>query len=164
MINATNRDNVGQIDPRLEYDPASAARPAAARPRADGRDPVPAVGRRTIPVLSDPPPFVPFGAAHLGALACVALLALALVAPRAGPAGARPGRARGRSPRAIVVLVAFELAVGAREGWLGWKTLLPLELCDAAMVLAVVTLLVPRRRDGRARLLLGRLGVARSRC
>jgi hypothetical integral membrane protein (TIGR02206 family) len=44
-----------------------------------------------------------------------------------------------------VVLVAFELAVAAREGWLTWKTLLPLELCDAAMVLAVVTLLVPRQ-------------------
>jgi hypothetical integral membrane protein (TIGR02206 family) len=45
----------------------------------------------------------------------------------------------------IVVLVAFELAVAAREGWLSWKTVLPLELCDAAMVLAVITLLLPRR-------------------
>jgi len=44
----------------------------------------------------------------------------------------------------IAVLVAFELAVGAREGWLSRVTLLPLELCDAAMVLAVVTLLAPR--------------------
>jgi len=45
----------------------------------------------------------------------------------------------------IAVLVAFELAVAAREGWLTWKTLLPLELCDAAMVLAVTALLAPRR-------------------
>lgn len=45
----------------------------------------------------------------------------------------------------IVSLSAFEIGVGAREGWLGWKTVLPLELCDAAMVLAVVTLLRPRR-------------------
>ena len=45
----------------------------------------------------------------------------------------------------IVVLVAFELAVAAREGWLTWRTLLPLELCDAAMVLAVITLVAPRR-------------------
>ncbi len=44
----------------------------------------------------------------------------------------------------IVLLVAFELAVAAREGWLTWKTVLPLELCDAAMVLAVLTLLRPR--------------------
>jgi hypothetical integral membrane protein (TIGR02206 family) len=45
----------------------------------------------------------------------------------------------------IVVLVAFELSVGHREGWLGWTALLPLELCDAAMVLAVITLIAPRR-------------------
>ena len=45
----------------------------------------------------------------------------------------------------IVVLVAFELSVGAREGWLGWTALLPLELCDAALVLAVITLVAPRR-------------------
>jgi hypothetical integral membrane protein (TIGR02206 family) len=45
----------------------------------------------------------------------------------------------------ILALLAFELQVAAREGWLGWKTVLPLELCDAALVLAVVTLLRPRR-------------------
>jgi hypothetical integral membrane protein (TIGR02206 family) len=73
----------------------------------------------------------------------VALLALATVRlVRARPALAplvRAGLAAG-----IVLLVAFELAVAAREGWLGWKTVLPLELCDAAMVLAVLTLLRPR--------------------
>lgn len=46
----------------------------------------------------------------------------------------------------IVLLVALELAVAAREGWLTWRTLLPLELCDAAMVLAVSTLVRPGRR------------------
>jgi hypothetical integral membrane protein (TIGR02206 family) len=45
---------------------------------------------------------------------------------------------------AITALVGFELATAAREGWLGWKTVLPLELCDAAMVLCVATLVVPR--------------------
>lgn len=45
----------------------------------------------------------------------------------------------------IAGLLAFELLVAAREGWLTWRTLLPLELCDAALVLAVVTLLRPRR-------------------
>jgi hypothetical integral membrane protein (TIGR02206 family) len=45
----------------------------------------------------------------------------------------------------IVFLVAFELAAGASEGWLGWTAVLPLELCDAALVLAVITLVAPRR-------------------
>ena len=80
----------------------------------------------------------------MGALACVALLALALVAllrirPRLGLA------VRWAVAVGIVVLVTFELAVAAREGWLTWKALLPLELCDAALVLAVITLLAPRR-------------------
>jgi hypothetical integral membrane protein (TIGR02206 family) len=58
----------------------------------------------------------------------------------------RPGSARfvrGSLAAAIVLLVAFELSIGAREGWLTWKSLLPLELCDAAMLLSIVTLLRP---------------------
>jgi hypothetical integral membrane protein (TIGR02206 family) len=94
--------------------------------------------------VSDLPPFVPFGLAHLGTLASVGLLAVALVAlVRARPALGRPVRLA--LAAGIVVLVAFELSVGAREGWLGWTALLPLELCDAALVLAVVTLVAPRR-------------------
>jgi len=61
---------------------------------------------------------------------------------------ARPGLAatvRWALAAALVALVAFELAVAAREGWLGWTTALPLELCDTALVLAVITLLAPRR-------------------
>jgi hypothetical integral membrane protein (TIGR02206 family) len=96
------------------------------------------------PVLSGPRPFVPFGAAHVGALATVALLGAALVAlVRARPGFGRPVRlvlAAG-----ITALVTFEFSVGVREGWLGWAAVLPLELCDAALVLAVITLLVPRR-------------------
>ena len=87
---------------------------------------------------------MPFGRAHTGALVSVAVLALALVRL----VRARPGLAplvRWSLAGGIVLLVAFELAVAAREGWLTWKALLPLELCDAAMVLAVATLLVPRR-------------------
>jgi hypothetical integral membrane protein (TIGR02206 family) len=81
--------------------------------------------------------------AHLAALVSVALLAPALVVlararPRFAP-GVRWAVAAG-----IVALVAFELAVAAREGWLTWKTFLPLELCDAALVLAVLALLRPR--------------------
>ncbi len=96
------------------------------------------------PALSEPRPFVPFGAAHLGALAAVAALAVSLVAlVHARPALGRPVRlvlAAG-----ITVLVVFEFSVGIREGWLGWMAVLPLELCDAALVLAVITLVVPRR-------------------
>jgi len=94
--------------------------------------------------LSDLPPFVPFGAAHVGALACVALAAgLLVLLVRARPrlaASVRRVLAAG-----IVGLLSFELAVASREGWLSWKTVLPLELCDAALVLAVVTLLRPRQ-------------------
>lgn len=87
---------------------------------------------------------MPFGAAHLGALACVAIVAAALVVlVRTSPAAAAP--VRWALAAGIVGMVAFELQVAAREGWLGWKTVLPLELCDAALVLAVVTLLWPRR-------------------
>jgi hypothetical integral membrane protein (TIGR02206 family) len=87
---------------------------------------------------------VPFGPAHLGALASIALLAVALVGlVRARPALGLPVRLA--LAAGIVVLVAFEFSVGAREGWLGWTALLPLELCDAALVLAIVTLVAPRR-------------------
>jgi hypothetical integral membrane protein (TIGR02206 family) len=94
--------------------------------------------------VSAPQPFVPFGPAHLGALVSAALLALLLVAlVRVRPTSRLPVRLA--LAAGIVVLVAFEFSVGAREGWLGWTALLPLELCDAALVLAVVTLLAPRR-------------------
>jgi hypothetical integral membrane protein (TIGR02206 family) len=45
----------------------------------------------------------------------------------------------------IAALVVFEFSVGLREGWLGWAAFLPLELCDAALVLSVFTLVAPRR-------------------
>ena len=86
---------------------------------------------------------MPFGPAHLLALAVVAALAATLVrSVRAWPAAARP--ARWLLAAAILALVWFELWTAAREGWLGWKTVLPLELCDVAMVLSILTLLVPR--------------------
>lgn len=88
---------------------------------------------------------MPFGSAHLLALASTFALALAVVLlVRARPRLATPARLL--LAATIVLLVALELAVAAREGWLTWRTLLPLELCDAAMVLAVLTLLRPGRR------------------
>ena len=80
----------------------------------------------------------------MSALACVGLVAASLV----GLVRARPERApRVRLALAalIVGLVVFEFLVAAREGWLSWRTFLPLELCDAALVLSVLTLLRPRR-------------------
>jgi len=90
------------------------------------------------------PPFVPFGPAHLGALASTAFVSVLLVRL----VRARPGLApavRRTLAGGIVALVAFELAAGVREGWLGWAAVLPLELCDAALVLTVIGLLAPRR-------------------
>ena len=62
---------------------------------------------------------------------------------RRGPGWAAP--VRGTLAAGITGLVAFELGVAAREGWLSWRTLLPLELCDAALVLSVLALLRPRQ-------------------
>ena len=89
------------------------------------------------------PRFVAYGAAHVGALVLTGLAAAGLVrlvrrCPETG-AGVRYSLFA-----AIVLLLAFELTIGAREGWLTWRTLLPLHLCDAAMVLALLTLAWPR--------------------
>jgi hypothetical integral membrane protein (TIGR02206 family) len=87
---------------------------------------------------------VPFAAAHLTALACVALVGVGLVRL----VRARPGCApvvRGALAVALVLLLGFELRVAAQEGWLTWRTLLPLELCDAALVLSIAALVRPSR-------------------
>jgi hypothetical integral membrane protein (TIGR02206 family) len=92
-----------------------------------------------------PPGFVPFGAAHLGAVALTGLAGAGLARlvrrwPRAGPL------VRGALLAAIALLLALELGIGARDGWLTWEMLLPLHLCDAALVLALVSLARPVRR------------------
>jgi hypothetical integral membrane protein (TIGR02206 family) len=90
------------------------------------------------------PRFVPFDAAHLGALvltggAAFGLAVLVRSRPGTGPL------VRGVLFAGISLLLAFELGIGAREGWLTWEALLPLHLCDAALVLALVSLVRPRR-------------------
>jgi hypothetical integral membrane protein (TIGR02206 family) len=91
-----------------------------------------------------PAPFVPFGPDHLAALGVVALVSwLAVASVRAWPAAAP--LVRGALATGIVALTAFEMATGAQEGWLTWTSVLPLDLCDAALVLSVVALLRPRR-------------------
>jgi hypothetical integral membrane protein (TIGR02206 family) len=94
-------------------------------------------------MLTAPRPFVAFGSAHLIALALTGLLGAGLVhLVRRLPAAARPLRIA--LALVISALVGFELWTAAEEGWLTWKTVLPLELCDAALVLCVITLLLPR--------------------
>jgi hypothetical integral membrane protein (TIGR02206 family) len=89
-------------------------------------------------------PFVPFGPTHLVTLVVVGAVALALVRlVRARPWAATPVRLLILA--AIVTLLAFELSTGAREGWLTLRTVLPLELCDAAMLLALAALARPSR-------------------
>ncbi len=89
------------------------------------------------------PPFAPYGAAHVGTLVLTGLVAAGLVrlVRRRPETGARVRYALFAS---IALVLAFELGIGAREGWLTWRTLLPLHLCDAAMVLALLTLAWPR--------------------
>jgi hypothetical integral membrane protein (TIGR02206 family) len=90
------------------------------------------------------PPFVAFGAAHLGALVVTGVTGAGLV----GLVRRHPNTSpwvRGSLFAGLVLLLAFELTVGFREGWLTWKTLLPLHLCDAALVLALLSLAWPRR-------------------
>ena len=91
-----------------------------------------------------PPPFEAFGMAHAGALlltvlASIGLAGLVRVRPRTCPL------VRGGLFLALAALVCLVLWVSWREGWLTWQVLLPLHLCDAAMVLALVTLAWPRR-------------------
>ncbi len=90
------------------------------------------------------PRFVPFGAAHLGALALTGATGAALAALVRSRPGTGP-LVRGLLFAGIALLLAFELGIGAREGWLTWQALLPLHLCDAAMILALLSLLRPRR-------------------
>jgi hypothetical integral membrane protein (TIGR02206 family) len=91
------------------------------------------------------PRFVAFGPAHLGTLALAGVAAVGLVALVRGRPGTGPF-VRGLLFLGIGLLLALELGIGAREGWLTWRMLLPLELCDAAMVLALLCLARPQQR------------------
>lgn len=87
--------------------------------------------------------FVSFGAAHVGTILLTGLVGAGLVGlvrlrPRAGPP------VRLALFASLALLLASHLGIGAREGWLTWEMLLPLHLCDAALVLALVSLAWPR--------------------
>jgi hypothetical integral membrane protein (TIGR02206 family) len=114
-------------------------RGVGSRPVSPAARPVP---EGAVPALS----FELFGVEHVTALALVASLAAAaaLGLPRVST---RAGRAvRWGLAAALAALALFELGMGVHGGWMSLEAALPLELCDAALLLAIVTLLRPSRR------------------
>jgi len=98
-----------------------------------------------------PAPFRLFGAGHLAALAtvCAAAALLAAAARRGGPAAGRV--IRFGLAAVLLALTIHTLTPVARERSLAVWDLLPLHLCDAAILLAVFALVA--RRRGAAELL-----------
>jgi hypothetical integral membrane protein (TIGR02206 family) len=94
-----------------------------------------------------PPPFVAFGLAHLIVLLGTVLLALALARlVRARPQGPLAGGVRYGLATLLLAIISFEMAMGVAGGWLTLQNVLPLQLCDLAMLLAVYTLITRDRR------------------
>jgi hypothetical integral membrane protein (TIGR02206 family) len=81
----------------------------------------------------------PVDVAHLSALGVTLLVSGALVVlTRRSVAGARAVRALLAS--ALLALVLTEVVLAVRGGWFTWRGFLPLHLCDAAIVLALIGL------------------------
>jgi hypothetical integral membrane protein (TIGR02206 family) len=78
-------------------------------------------------------------AAHLSALGLTVLVSVALVGlTRRSATGARVVRAL--LAGALLALVLTEVGMAVRGGWFAWQDFLPLHLCDAAIVLALIGL------------------------
>lgn len=89
--------------------------------------------------------FHPFGLDHVGALASAAAIAGLLVwVVRRGSSSVRLA-VRILLIAALVGPVAFEITRAVREGWMSIEFLLPLHLCDAAILLAVFGLVTLQR-------------------
>jgi hypothetical integral membrane protein (TIGR02206 family) len=98
--------------------------------------------------LTQPTPFVLFGTDHLAALA-VAVAGAALGATFARRASRETGRSLRRAIAfTLLTLALLDVAVAASEAAVPWERLLPLQLCDANVVLAIVALLTLNRRAG----------------
>lgn len=98
-------------------------------------------------VASDPPdPFVPFGAAHLGAIALTFAVPLALeIVVRGRKVDALGGAIRAAFAAELIAtwIAWYGLLFG--RGWLSAQTILPMELCDWAAIAALATLLRPNQ-------------------
>lgn len=93
--------------------------------------------------------FVLFGVAHLGAIALAFITPLALaLAVRAAKCPERRER-QFRLGLAVLLIGTWIIWLGLlyRRGWLGPGTLLPMNLCDWAAILTIVTLLRPGQRS-----------------
>jgi hypothetical integral membrane protein (TIGR02206 family) len=92
------------------------------------------------------PRFRPWGPDHCAALALTAMCAYGLAhVVRRAPARAAAWAVRLGLAAGLLGLAGFELLRGWREGWLRAADVLPLQLCDAALVLAVIALLLRNR-------------------
>jgi hypothetical integral membrane protein (TIGR02206 family) len=87
------------------------------------------------------PPFLLFGPDHLAVLVATPLGAAALVRlVRRNPGGAATRALRAGLATALVVFYAGIVVRAWREGWLALEYVLPLHLCDLAVILAVYSL------------------------
>ena len=85
--------------------------------------------------------FALLGRDHVAALLCIAGLSVGLARLiRRAPGGRLALCTRVVLPLLLVGAVGFELSVGALEGWLTPEMVVPLQLCDAAILLAIVGL------------------------
>jgi hypothetical integral membrane protein (TIGR02206 family) len=91
-------------------------------------------------------PFEPYGLAHLTALCLPIGAGIALARQiRARPEGRAALAVRIGLAGAIILLAGWVLLEAAREGWLSLELVLPLHLCDFALLLAVYALLTRSR-------------------
>jgi hypothetical integral membrane protein (TIGR02206 family) len=90
--------------------------------------------------------FVPFGVGHLAAIVLPVALGIALARQvRARPEGRAAIAVRIALAGSIVLLIGWVLLEAAREGWLTLELLVPLHLCDLALLLSVYALLARSR-------------------
>lgn len=87
-------------------------------------------------------PWTPFDVDHIAALGAIAAASVAGArAARGAAAGLRFGLAA-----ALLGLLGGEVYLAWRGGWLTWMTLLPLQICDLAVLLCAYALVVRAER------------------
>lgn len=91
------------------------------------------------------PPFVPFGAAHIGAIA-LSFVAPFLLARFARDSDLRDDMVRWGLVALMITNRLVWLGLVADEGWVSWQNVLPMHLCDWAAIAAGVSLLWPKQK------------------